>query len=174
VTDQENPPVSAEAAWYATLPMMYGSAAAVFTDRAGRVLLVKPNYRKDWSLPGGVLEQGEPPHAGCAREVAEEVGLDIVPGRLLAVGWTPPEGDRPNPIVHFLFDGGMITAEQESMIVLQEEELDGYRFVAAEEFPLYLPPRIAERVDAALRARDADATSVYVCHALGSEPCPWQ
>jgi 8-oxo-dGTP diphosphatase len=165
---------SAEAAWYATLPTMYGSAAAVFTDQAGRVLLVKPNYRDDWSLPGGILEQGEPPHVGCAREVAEEVGLGITPGRLLAVGWTPPEGDRPNPIVHFIFDGGVLTAEQESAITLQEEEIDDCRFVAAEEFAAYLPPRIAIRVTAALRARDADAASAYVCHALGSEPCPWQ
>jgi 8-oxo-dGTP diphosphatase len=165
---------SAEAAWFATLPTMYGSAAAVFTDQAGRVLLVKPNYRDDWSLPGGILEHGEPPHVGCAREVAEEIGLDITPGRLLAVGWTPQEGDRPKPVVHFIFDGGTLTAEQESKITIQEEELDGYLFVATRELAAYLAPRTTDRVTAALRARDADATSVYVCHALGSEPCLWQ
>ncbi len=41
-----------EAAWYARLPTMFGAAAALFTDAAGRVLLVKPNYRDHWSLPG--------------------------------------------------------------------------------------------------------------------------
>ena len=43
---------------------MYGSAAALITDTDGpsaRVLLVKPNYRARWSLPGGILEEGEPP-----------------------------------------------------------------------------------------------------------------
>lgn len=37
-----------EAAWYARLPTMFGAAAALFTGTAGRVLLVKPNYRDHW------------------------------------------------------------------------------------------------------------------------------
>src|SRR6202042_1722416 len=64
-----------EAAWYAQLPTMFGAAGALFTDDAGRVLLVKPNYRDHWSLPGGILEEGEPPHEACRREVLEELGL---------------------------------------------------------------------------------------------------
>ncbi len=59
------------------------AAGAVITDPAGRVLLVKPNYRDWWSVPGGICEFGEPPHLGCRREVAEEVGIDRAPGRLL-------------------------------------------------------------------------------------------
>src|SRR5208282_4188597 len=79
-----------DAAWYARLPTMVGAAAALFTNPAGRVLLVKPNYRDHWSLPGGILDHGEPPHEGCRREVKEELGLDIVPGALLVIGWRPP------------------------------------------------------------------------------------
>ena len=71
---------------------MFGAAAALFTNPAGQVLLVKPNYRDHWSLPGGILEHGEPPHEGCRREVKEELGLDITPGRLLVVGWAGPDG----------------------------------------------------------------------------------
>ena len=51
--------------WFASLPGVVVSAAALITDPAGRVLLVKPNYRDYWSLPGGICELGEPPHAGC-------------------------------------------------------------------------------------------------------------
>ena len=78
-------------AWYAGLATMYGAAAALITDPSGGVLLVKPNYRDHWSLPGGVLEHGEPPHRGCAREVAEEVGLQITVGPLLVVDWAAPD-----------------------------------------------------------------------------------
>lgn len=148
------------AAWYAQLPTMFGAAAALFTDLSGRVLLVKPNYRDHWSLPGGIIEDGEPPHRGCAREVAEEIGIDIEPGPLLAVGWTAPGGDRPKPIVHFVFDGGTLGAAQASQIVLQEEELDDYRFVEAADLHAYLPQPIAARVAAALKARASGA--VYV------------
>src|SRR5215472_6788580 len=81
-----------EDAWYAQLPTMFGAAGALFTDGAGRVLLVKPNYRDHWSLPGGILEHGEPPHEACRREIGEELGLDITPGRLLVVGWAGLDG----------------------------------------------------------------------------------
>jgi len=140
-----------EAAWFATLPTMYGAAAALFTDEQGRVLLVKPNYRDHWSLPGGILEHGEPPAAGCAREVAEELGLSITPGDLLTVDWVAPEARRPRPIVHWIFDGGTIPAA--TPITLQAAELDDYRFVDPADVSDYVPPVIADRVAASLRAR---------------------
>jgi 8-oxo-dGTP pyrophosphatase MutT (NUDIX family) len=140
-----------EAAWFASLPTMYGAAAALFTDERGHVLLVKPNYRDHWSLPGGILEDGEPPVIGCAREVAEELGLSITPGDLLTVDWVAPEAPRPKPIVHWIFDGGTIPAA--TPVTLQAEELDDYRFVDPADVPDYVPPVIADRVAASLRAR---------------------
>jgi 8-oxo-dGTP diphosphatase len=146
-----------EAAWYARLPTMFGAAAALFTNPGGQVLLVKPNYRDHWSLPGGILEHGEPPHEGCRREVKEEIGLDITPGRLLVVGWTGPDEVRPRPVVHFVFDGGVLAGDVP--IQLQEEELDDYRFVALGDVPGYLPAIISARVAAAVRGRDTGATA---------------
>ena len=146
-----------EAAWYARLPTMFGAAAALFTDAAGRVLLVKPNYRDHWSLPGGILEHGEPPHEGCRREVSEELGLDIVPGRLLVVGWAGPDGVRPRPAVYFVFDGGELASD--APIQLQEDELDDCRFVAPADALGYLPPVISARVTAAVRSRDTGTTA---------------
>jgi 8-oxo-dGTP diphosphatase len=144
--------------WFASLPTMYGTAAALITSPSGDVLLVKPNYRAYWSLPGGVLEEGESPHDGCAREVREELGVDVPVGLLLAVDWIAPEGLRPKPMVAFIFDGGVLA--DPSAIVLQEAELDDYRFVAPAEVDDYLPPHMAVRVTSALRARDGGA--VYV------------
>jgi 8-oxo-dGTP diphosphatase len=146
-----------QAAWYATLATMFAAAAALFTNPAGRILLVKPNYRDHWSLPGGLLEHGEPPHAGCRREVAEELGLHITPGRLLTIDWMPPDGARPRPIMHFIFEGGEL--DDDAPIRLQEEELEEYRFVEAGELAAYLPPFIAARVKAALRSRVADGAA---------------
>jgi len=150
---------AASAAWYATLPTLFGAAAALFTNPAGQILLVKPNYRDHWSLAGGILDDGEPPHVGCRREVAEELGLDIEPGPLLVVGWSAPDGVRPRPIVHFIFDGGVLA--DDTPIRLQESELDDYRFVDANDLHRYLPPVISTRVSAGLRSRGTGAT-VYL------------
>ena len=149
--------VSEQAAWFAQLPTMYAAAAALFTDPADRVLLVKPNYRDHWSLAGGILDDGEPPHVGCRREVAEELGIDVEPGPLLVVGWSGPDGVRPRPIVHFVFDGGVLA--DDTPIRLQEDELDDYRFVAARELPRYLPPVISNRVATAFRGRGTGVTA---------------
>ena len=150
---------SEQTAWFAQLPTMFGAAAALFTNPEGRVLLVKPNYRDHWSLPGGILEHGEPPHEGCRREVREELGLDIAPGPLLVVGWAGLDGVRPRPVVHFVFDGGALA--DDAPIRLQEDELDEYRFVADADLDGYLPPIISTRVSAGLRARD-DGMTAYL------------
>jgi 8-oxo-dGTP diphosphatase len=159
-----------EREWLASLPTLYAGAAALFTDQAGRVLLVKPSYLDHWSLPGGVLEDSEPPHVGCAREVAEEIGLTIAPGRLLAIDWMAPDGLRVKPFMHFVFDGGTLGQEQIERIVLQKEELDDYCFTTA--FPEHLPPSTAALVTTALRTRQSTGPSAYVPYLLGSASCP--
>jgi 8-oxo-dGTP diphosphatase len=155
-----------EESWYASLATMYGSAAALITDTDGpsaRVLLVKPNYRDLWSLPGGILEHGEAPHRGCVREVEEELGLSVPAGPLLAVGWNAPEGLRPRPIVGFIFDGGVLA--DPGQIRLQEEELDAWRFTEPGEFEQFLPPFAVSRVRAALTARFTGTLAYVVTEA---------
>ncbi len=139
--------------WFASLPTMYGSAAALITDTGGpsaRVLLVKPNYRERWSLPGGILEEGEPPHVGCFREVEEELGLRLPAGPMLAVGWTAPDGERRKPMISFVFEGGVLA--DPGSIKLQAEELDDWRFTDPAEFGDYLPSFFLPRLRAALTA----------------------
>jgi 8-oxo-dGTP diphosphatase len=157
-----------EATWYASLATMYGTAAALITSPADEVLLVKPNYRALWSLPGGILEDGEPPDVGCAREVREELGVSVPVGPLLAVDWIPPAGLRPRPLVAFVFDGGVLT--NPSVIVLQESELDEFRFVPVADVAGYLPPHMTVRVTSAHAAltRGPAAGAVYVPAIAGS------
>jgi 8-oxo-dGTP diphosphatase len=150
-----------EATWYASLATMYGAAAALITSPAGEVLLVKPNYRELWSLPGGIIEDGETPEEGCAREVREEIGLDLVAGPLLALHWIAPAGLRPKPILAFVFDGGVLS--DFSQIVLQEDELDEFRLVPPSELAEYLPAHMAVRVAGAIGARQT-GIPVYLSH----------
>src|SRR6201994_1836794 len=156
--------------WYDSLATSYGSAAALITDTdtardgpAARILLVKPNYRDHWNLPGGMLEDGEPPHAGCFREVEEELGLSLDLGGLPGVPGAAPEGDRPKPSVSWVFDGGVL-ADPEA-IRLQKEELDDWRFVAPADFGEYLPAFMARRARGALSGKAASRT-VYVASDL--------
>jgi 8-oxo-dGTP diphosphatase len=139
--------------WHASLPGVVVAAAALIRDDGGRVLTVKPNYRDYWTLPGGICELGEPPHVGCAREVAEEVGLDRPVSRLLILDWqhSPAEyGRRARPTIYFVFDGGVLS--DGSQIVLQADELDAFRFTAPEDLGDFLSGPGLRRVAAALAA----------------------
>ncbi|MEU4145547.1 NUDIX hydrolase [Streptomyces parvulus] len=145
------------ATYIAGLPRVLAGAAALFRDAEGRVLLVEPNYREGWALPGGTIESddGETPRQGARRETLEEIGLDVPLGRLLAVDWVGGTG-RP-PIVAYLYDGGVLSEEDLKAIRLQEEELLSWRLVPRGELGDHLLGSLHGRVLAALEVL-ADGT----------------
>jgi 8-oxo-dGTP diphosphatase len=59
---------------------------AVVKDSGGRLLLIKRGHEPGkglWSLPGGRIESGETDAEALVREMLEETGLIVAPGRLL-------------------------------------------------------------------------------------------
>jgi 8-oxo-dGTP diphosphatase len=154
-------------AWYASLPSFLASAGVLITNATeSAVLAVKPNYRPWWNVPGGIMEADEPPHQCCAREVAEELGIELAVGRLLVVDWVPPTAQR-KAWFGYLFDGGVI--EDLSKITVQSTELDGFAFVARADLRNRLTANTADRVLAALHARAAGGVA-YLHNGVPVEP----
>jgi 8-oxo-dGTP diphosphatase len=145
--------------WYAQLATCYAAAGALITDPKDRVLLVKPNYRHYWTLPGGMVDGGETPEDACARELGEELGLGLHIGRLLVIDWAPAYGRRPRPITYFLFDAG--TLADPGQIRLQENELEHWAFVPPRQAAARLAPHTAARLPVAVAARNS-GTTIYL------------
>ena len=118
--------------YVASLARKRMAATAFFRDGEGRVLLVNPVCKQTWDLPGGAVEAEESPHAACRREVAEELGLDRPPGRVLAVDWVPSRPQRPEGLV-VVYDGGVLSEAEIGEIVLADGELSEFAFVARDE-----------------------------------------
>ncbi|MGA4731003.1 NUDIX domain-containing protein [Micromonospora taraxaci] len=137
------------------------AAGALFFDDQGRVLLVRPSYKKHWEIPGGYVEPGESPRAACIREIQEELGLSPAVGPMLVVDWAPAEheGDK----LLFIFDGGSLGTEQERDIRFADGELTEWRYVGAESLEQHGPPRLARRIRTAIAAR-SNGVSAYAEH----------
>ncbi|SNT52313.1 ADP-ribose pyrophosphatase YjhB, NUDIX family [Streptosporangium subroseum] len=73
--------------------MRVNCVGAIVVD-SGRILLIRRGHPPGeglWSVPGGRVEPGESDVEAVTREVLEETGLNIVPGRLAGTV------DRPGP-----------------------------------------------------------------------------
>jgi 8-oxo-dGTP diphosphatase len=133
------------------VPRIPASAGAMIWDPAGRLLILKPNYKKGWTIPGGQVDaDGESPWAACRRETREECGLVVERGRLACVDYLPPKPSRPGG-VRFLFDCGTFPESAFRDVALQPEEIEDWRLVGlAEALELLSGPlrrRIAQTAD---------------------------
>lgn len=151
---------SERAEYVAALPRKRMGAGALFVDDLDRVLLVEPTYKDYWELPGGVVEANESPLAAAVREIDEELGLTVTLGRLLVVDWVPP-GIYPTDGLMLVYDGGLLTAERATAIVLQAEELRSWAWCDEADVVARMPGILARRVMAARRAR-TEEVSVYL------------
>ena len=127
------------------------AADVILRDENGRFLLVNPNYKPDWDLPGGMVEANEPPIDAARRELREELGLDIPVGALLSVEWVPPHGPWDDTLV-FIFDGGVLAPATIGALTITDDEITAFRFCTIDEACELLRPYVWQRSSAALGA----------------------
>ncbi len=134
------------------VPRIPASAGALIFDESGRLLILKPNYKKGWTIPGGQIEpSGESPWDACRRETREECGLEVAAGRLVCVDFLRPRPNRPGGM-RFLFHCGTFTDRQLSSIRLDGVEIDAYRLLELAEATALLSGPVRRRVAAAAGA----------------------
>ena len=148
-----DPPLSEPGAFRSllnsVLPRKRAIGQMLILDRADRVLLCQLTYKTDWDLPGGVVEVGEAPRDAVAREVTEELALDIAAGRLLLTDWLPPWGGWDDALT-LVFDGGRHDASITDAIVKQAREIRSAEFCTSEQVRERCADFTTRRVEAAL------------------------
>ncbi|MCH1868379.1 NUDIX hydrolase [Nocardioides sp. CFH 31398] len=136
------------------LPRKRAIAQMLVRDDRGRVLLCRLTYKRDWDLPGGVVEVGESPQLAVVREVAEELALDLEARSLLLTDWLPPWGGWDDALC-LVFDGGVHDPSVLDRVVRQEREIRDVAFCDPAEVEERCADFTARRVRAALEALDA-------------------
>ncbi|MCL4265047.1 MAG: NUDIX hydrolase [Anaerolineae bacterium] len=135
----------ADQAYLASLPTKRMGAGCLLRDEYGRVLLVKPNYKPVWEIPGGVVEHNESPKQCCWRELREELGLEREVGRLLVVDYNHSTEAKSESLM-FIFDGGTLSPTEITSIQVCPDELDSFSFFTPENLPAAMTHSLKERV----------------------------
>lgn len=84
------------------------------------ILIVKPNYKSHWTLPGGVVDKNESPKQAAARELQEETGIVADQLEFAGVSYMPGHSGFPDKLT-FSF---IYNCSQKPALVLQEEEIE--------------------------------------------------
>jgi ADP-ribose pyrophosphatase YjhB (NUDIX family) len=131
------------------LPRKRAIAQMLLRDADGRVLLCGLTYKKDWDLPGGVVEVGESPRDAVAREVKEELDLDVAAGELVLTDWLPAWSGWDDALC-LVFDGGVHDPSLLDAASLQAREIRAVEFCTAEQVQQRCADFTARRIESAL------------------------
>jgi RimJ/RimL family protein N-acetyltransferase/8-oxo-dGTP pyrophosphatase MutT (NUDIX family) len=131
------------------LPRKRAISQLLVRDAAGRVLICQLTYKRDWDLPGGVVEVGESPQLAAAREVREELDLDLPAGALLLTDWLPPWSGWDDAVC-LVFDGGEHDPAITAGIHKQEREIRHAEFATIDQVRERCADFTARRIESAL------------------------
>ncbi|MEU6234468.1 NUDIX hydrolase [Kitasatospora sp. NPDC047058] len=149
-------------------PTAYGSF--LVTDPQGRILGMRSTINPEvWNFPGGNVEHGATPFSTALIEAVEELGLDlaaenpevIAQRRLVAVIHEQAGTSYPVPVCGYVFDGGILTPEQQERIRLDPTEHTEWRFESAHDWRSLMDPPRYQRLLQVLRAHRS-GTPLYV------------
>lgn len=135
------------------LPRKRAIGQMLLRDPDDRVLLCQLTYKRDWDLPGGVVEVGESPRVAVSREIQEELALEVAAGDLLLTDWLPPWGGWDDALC-LVFDGGVHDPSLTERIVREAREIRTAEFCTLEQIHERAADFTGRRILAALeRAR---------------------
>ncbi|MEI5908966.1 NUDIX hydrolase [Bacillus spongiae] len=122
------------------------AVSALVMNEKDEVLLIKTHNRTDtWELPGGQVEEGEPPHLAAEREFFEETGIEMKVESVTGVYY-----NVTNELLSLVFRGKYIGGN----LSLQEEEIKEAKFIplTEENLSFYITrPHMASRALDALK-----------------------
>lgn len=123
--------------------------SGVVLDEAGRILLAQRVDDEEWTVISGVLEPGEEPAVGLAREVLEETGVRVHVESFSALSVTGPvvydNGDR-SQYVDLCFVCRPIDAAEAAAAHVADDESLAVSWFALADLPVGLKDSSRDRI----------------------------
>ncbi|NEU63999.1 NUDIX domain-containing protein [Paenibacillus sp. ALJ109b] len=105
----------------------HDASGIIIIDEYNRVLLVHQTYgKKQWSVPGGVVEEGESAWDGARRELLEEVNIKVNEMDLSGIYFMSHRNGYIYTFKSYEYDGD---------IEVDNKEIDEYGFFEIDNLP---------------------------------------
>jgi len=121
--------------WQASLPKKKVAVKVILKSDKGNILLVKPDYKDTWQMPGGGVDEFEDPKVAAIRETEEETGVKIGTSDLRLVDSI---FKAKEDYLFLLFECVKLFSEDADYSV-EDEEIEEYRFIHPNEVAELLP-----------------------------------
>ena len=121
--------------WQASLPKKKVAVKVILKSNKGNILLVKPDYKDTWQLPGGGVDEFEDPRTAAIRETEEETGIKLAASDLRLVDSI---FKIKEDYLFLLFECTKLYAEDADYSV-EDEEIEEYKFINPTEVTTLLP-----------------------------------
>lgn len=125
-----------------------GAGALILNDK-NEIFIVKPSYKDQWSIAGGVVNDNESPRDACIREVKEEIDIDLKNVKFLCVDYTSSNGEKGESL-QFIFFGGRLNQNEIENIKLDGKEIIEYRFMKVDDALSLLSGKLKMRLSKCL------------------------
>jgi 8-oxo-dGTP diphosphatase len=117
--------------FYKNLPKKRMGSGVIFFNKKDEILILKPTYKDNWTLPGGVVEVNESPRETAIRETKEEIGLSVKSPKFFGLIYYPDTDGIKGESLQFLFLGGVLSDSAIKKIKVDGKEIASFRFISA-------------------------------------------
>lgn len=121
--------------WQASLPKKKVAVKVILKSDKGNILLVKPDYKDTWQMPGGGVEEYEDPKVAAVREAEEETGVKI---NLSDLRLVDSIFKAKEDYLFLLFECAKAYSEDADYSV-DDEEIEEYKFISPVDVADLLP-----------------------------------
>jgi 8-oxo-dGTP pyrophosphatase MutT (NUDIX family) len=126
--------------WQANLPKKKVAVKVILKSDKGNILLVKPDYKDTWQMPGGGVEESEDPKMAAVRETEEETGVRV---KINDIRLVDSIFKAKEDYLFLLFECKKLLPEDADYSV-QDEEIEEYKFLHPTEVADLLPDYYTE------------------------------
>lgn len=130
-----------------SLPKKRMSAGVLLFNTKKKLLVLKPSYKKEWTIPGGFVDEYESPVAAAKREVKEEIGLNIKISSCLTVDFVKYsiENEKTESL-QILFLAERLSSKQLVKIKLDNKEIIDFKFTSLKDAYRLFDSRLSKRM----------------------------